>query len=278
VTFNKGGADIWLLKLDPMGNLIQQKTLGGSTLDYGIDLTFASNGNLILLGCAFSSDGDISGHHGMMDYWLTELNDAGEVIWQKAYGGSGDDYAQSIEVMEDSGFLILGTTQSNNGDVSGNDGGQDFWLVRVSNTGELIWQKTYGGTLDETAYTVVKLKDGGIALAGRTRSNNGDVSGNHGSSDFWIVKLSPETSTTTAPTTIPLHLYPNPAQNWFRLNLPITESDMHISITDAQGRVVVAKTIRSDERLDISALEPGVYSVTAVARSGQVYAGKLVKG
>jgi DNA-binding beta-propeller fold protein YncE len=142
----------------------------------------------------------------------------------------------------------------------------------------VLWQKTLGGSEGEFCKSIVETNDGGYLLACDSDSNNGDVSTNQGSSDFWIVKLAPVTNASTAPTTIPLHLYPNPAQNWFRLNLPITESDMHISITDAQGRVVVAKTIRSDERLDISALEPGVYSVTAVARSGQVYAGKLVKG
>jgi hypothetical protein len=277
ISFSNGGLDIWLLKLDQAGNLVWQNTLGGSNYDFGTDLVFSSNGKLVISGCVYSSNGDVTDNNGGMDFWLAELNDQGNVIWQKAFGGSGDDAALSIEVMGNSGFLIFGDTQSNNGDVVGNDGGQDFWLVRVSNTGELMWQKTYGGTLDESGYGIARLKDGGVALAGRTRSNNGDVSGNHGSSDFWIVKLSPETSATTTPSAIPLNLYPNPAQNWFRLNLPITEPEMQISITDAQGRVVLAKTIRSDERLDVAALEPGVYGVSALAQSGQVYAGKLVK-
>jgi hypothetical protein len=141
----------------------------------------------------------------------------------------------------------------------------------------MLWEKSIGGNGPEIAFDLLITSEQDVVLTGESSIVSGDVTQNQGSVDLWVVKLSTETSSTTTPSAIPLNLYPNPAQNWFRLNLPITEPEMQISITDAQGRVVLAKTIRSDERLDISALEPGVYSVTAVARSGQVYAGKLVK-
>ncbi|MBN8676667.1 MAG: T9SS type A sorting domain-containing protein [Chitinophagales bacterium] len=116
-----------------------------------------------------------------------------------------------------------------------------------------------------------------MAVAGYARSNNGDVSGNHGSIDYWIVKLSPETSSTQSPTAIPLNLYPNPATQWITLNLPIVEQNMQVSITDEQGRLLLSRSIRTDEKLDIAALPLGVYWVSAVSKSGQVYAGKFVK-
>ncbi|HAD12465.1 MAG TPA: hypothetical protein DCF33_08500 [Saprospirales bacterium] len=278
ITLPKGGLDIWVIKLDPSdGSLVWQKSLGGSGYDVGLDVGFTTNGEILILGSVYSNNGDVTGHHGGMDFWIVALNQEGDLLWQNAFGGSGDDAAQSMEVVDDSGILIFGTTSSTNGDVIGNDGGFDFWLLKITQPGGLLWQKTLGVTLDETGYEMAELIDEGIALIGRTRSNNGDVSGNQGSSDFWIVKLSPETSSTSTPTAIPLRLYPNPASNWITLNLPITEQGMQVSITDELGKQVLSRTIRTDEKLDISVLGVGVYWVSAVSASGQVYAGKFVK-
>jgi hypothetical protein len=272
-----GSTDLWVVKLSPEGELEWQKMLGGSSLDWAFDVSITLDGGYAILGQIGWNDGDISEYFGGFDIWLVKINSEGEIEWEKTFGGSGDDYIGAILEIDNGGYIVAGATQSIDGHAIGNDGGQDLWVFKVDSIGSLLWQKTLGGSQGEWASSLTETLDGGLAIAGYARSNNGDVSGNHGSTDFWIVKLAPETSSTTTPTAIPLNLYPNPAQNWFRLNLPITESDMHISIIDAQGRVVLAKTIRSDERLDISALEPGVYSVTALARSGQVYAGKLVK-
>jgi hypothetical protein len=197
-------------------------------------------------------------------------------LWQRTLGGLKDDFGYTIFSTSDGGCIAGGTTISTDGDVVDNDGFFDFWAIKLDSVGNIMWQNTLGGFNLEFCSSVIETSDGSYLLAGDSYSSDGDVSANQGSSDFWIVKLAPETST-SAPTAIPLNLYPNPAQDWFRLNLPITEPNMHISITDAQGRVVLAKTIRSDERLDVAALEPGVYGVSALAQSGQVYAGKLVK-
>jgi hypothetical protein len=278
VTDQHGNFDIWLAKVSNEGALEWQKTFGGSYSDRGWDIEPALTGGFYIVGYAGSPDGDIVGWQGKYDYWVIRISNSGEILWQRTMGGTKDDFGYCVFGTKDGGCVVSGATNSVDGDVLDNDGFRDVWVVRLDSTGQVLWQKTLGGSEGEFCKSIVETNDGGYLLACDSDSNNGDVSTNQGSSDFWIVKLAPVTNASTAPTTIPLHLYPNPAQNWFRLNLPITESDMHISITDAQGRVVVAKTIRSDERLDISALEPGVYSVTAVARSGQVYAGKLVKG
>jgi hypothetical protein len=277
VSLLKGAADVWLLVLDSLGDLIWQKTFGGSAIDYGVDIDWLNDGTLILAANTYSSNGDVTDHHGSSDFWIAGIGDTGDLLWQKTFGGSGEDWVLSLEIVSDSVTLFFGSTQSNNGDIAGNDGGQDYWLVGVSNDGTLLWQQTYGGTMAELGHDLEVSADGGVTLIGRTRSNNGDVSGNNGSSDFWIVKLFPETSSTSTPTAIPLNLYPNPASNWITLNLPITEANMQVSITDELGKLVLSRTIRTDEKLDISTLEPGVYWVSAVSVSGQVYAGKFVK-
>ncbi|HLP95847.1 MAG TPA: T9SS type A sorting domain-containing protein [Saprospiraceae bacterium] len=278
ITAPKGGEDTWVLKLNNSGDLVWQKSLGGSTLDYGTDIVHTPEGEILILSTVYSSNGDVTGHHGGMDIWIAALNQAGELQWQKSFGGSADDSGQAMVILEDLGIAIMGTTESTNGDVIGNDGGIDFWIIKVDSDGNLLWQKSMGGTLDETGQCIVQLTDGGIAITGRTRSNNGDISGNHGSSDFWVAKFAPETSSTQTPAAIPLNLYPNPATQWITLNLPIIEQNMQVSITDEQGRLLQTRSIRTDEKLDIAALPLGVYWVSAVSKSGQVYAGKFVKG
>ncbi len=117
-----------------------------------------------------------------------ELN--GEIELVKTYGGSGIDEAESVVEAADGSFLVFGTTRSSDGDITdraGND--SDFWLMKISKTGDLIWSKTYGGSDDENAARITKTNDGGYLLSGYTTSNDGDVSGNEGFQDYWVVKI-----------------------------------------------------------------------------------------
>ena len=85
---------------------------------------------------------------------------------------------------------MAGYTESNDGDVSGYHGGDyDAWVVKLNSSGDILWQKCLGGTIDDRAYSIQQTSDGGFIVAGFTVSNDGDVSGNHGASDAWVVKL-----------------------------------------------------------------------------------------
>src|SRR5438552_1972453 len=114
------------------------------------------------------------------------------IQWQKCLGGSSDDRSYSFIRASDGGFVIAGWTSSNDGDVSGNHGGlADAWIVKLTATGSIQWQKCFGGTGDDYAESIVQTSDGGFAVAGETSSNDGNVSGNHGGlGDAWVVKLS----------------------------------------------------------------------------------------
>ncbi|MBL7806605.1 MAG: T9SS type A sorting domain-containing protein [Saprospiraceae bacterium] len=273
-----GGADIWVVKLSEAGEFEWQKMLGGTSYETAYDIITTLDGGYAVMGQITYNDGDVSGFYGKFDYWVAKLDANGTLEWEHTYGGSEADYSQAIIQTEDGQYILVGATQSSDGDAIGNDGGRDFWVVRIDSIGDIVWQIAFGGTQDETAFSAVQAYDGGLAIAGWARSNNGDVSGNHGSTDYWIVKLAPETSTTQTPTAIPLNLYPNPATTWITLNLPIIEQNMQVNITDEQGKLLLSRTIRTDEKLDIALLPKGVYWVSAVSKSGQVYAGKFVKG
>jgi hypothetical protein len=188
------GYDYLIVKFDASHNVEWQKSLGGSEDDMAYSIQQTKDGGYVVAGCTNSaghtdSDGDVSGKHGYNDYWVVRLDSKGNVKWQKCLGGGKDEKAYSIRETSDGGYIVAGTTNSNNGDVSGIHGGSDCWIVKLNDGGKLIWQKCLGGSDDDVARCVQQTKDGGYIVAGTTNSNNGDVSGNHGGSDCWMVKL-----------------------------------------------------------------------------------------
>ncbi len=84
---------------------------------------------------------------------------------------------------------MAGSTPSNDGDITINYGHDDAWVVKLSNTGELLWQKTFGGTSGDVFEHIIQKPGGGFLCVGSTFSNDGDVSGNHGEEDGWVVML-----------------------------------------------------------------------------------------
>lgn len=189
VSGNHGDQDIWVVKLDPSGTQQWQKTLGGSAFEVGSAIIQAADGSYIVAGSTHSNDGQVSGNHGETDWWVVKLDALGNLIWQKTFGGSGADFLQDIQQTADSGYIATGSTYSNDGDVSGNKGSGDLWVVKLDAAGNIQWQKSLGGSTVDFGYAIAPCDDGGFIINGTSNSNDGDVTGNHGSSDFWVIKL-----------------------------------------------------------------------------------------
>jgi len=188
-------SDSWIVKLDKDGNIIWQKTYGGSHDDCVFAIIITLDGGYIVAGWTESNDGDVRKNHGGIEFWIMKLDKDGNIIWQKTYGGSAWEFASDIAVTPDGGYIVVGKTCSKDGDVSGrhetnvfrlND---DFWVVKLDKDGNIIWQKTLGGSDSESAYSVAVTQDGGYIVAGETHSNDGDVNENHGLVDSWIVRF-----------------------------------------------------------------------------------------
>ena len=96
---------------------------------------------------------------------------------------------RSVQPTADGGYIVAGSAKSNNGDVIGHRGGLDTWIVKLGNNGTLQWQKSLGGTDNDFSNSIQPTTDGGFIVAGQAISNNGDVSGNHGATDAWVIKL-----------------------------------------------------------------------------------------
>ena len=194
--FHKGEYyDSWIVKLDKAGNIQWQKCLGGGSQEIAWSIQQTNNGGYIIAGETYSNDGDVTGNHGEHDIWIVKLDEAGNIQWQKCLGGSGSDYSKSIQQTNDGGYIVAGYTKSNDGDVTGNHGGSDIWIVKLDEAGNIQWQKCLGGSSYDQAYSIQQTNDGGYIIAGETSSYDGDIIDyrelgyHYHHSDSWIVKL-----------------------------------------------------------------------------------------
>jgi len=187
--------DYWVVKIDSIGNIQWQKSLGGSEDDYCYSVVQASDGSYLIGGFTLSNDGDVTGSHGgPQDYWIVKLTNSGEIQWQKCFGGSDVDQCNSICTTNDGGFAIAGLSGSNNGDVVGLHGviWSDAWIIKIDSLGALQWQKCYGGTDGDGAYSIKQALDNGFIVAGTSGSDDGDLTEHYGSSgygDYWVFKI-----------------------------------------------------------------------------------------
>ena len=182
--------DYYVVKLSATGSIEWQKALGGTGGDYAYAVVQTSDGGYLVAGDSNSSDGDVGVHtYPSYDYWIVKLSTTGAIQWGKLLGGSDFEQPYAILPTADGGYVIPGYTASNDEDVSGNHGGIDFWVVKINATGSLQWQKTVGGSGDDYPSSICLSTDGGYVMVGRSNSNDGDVSGNHGGDDAWVVKL-----------------------------------------------------------------------------------------
>ena len=195
ITFNHGDYDTWIVKTDADGNIIWQKSYGGSNTEYNNSIFETVDGNYFVVGSSLSNNGDVSGCHApntFHDYWVFMINSDGDLLWQKCYGGFNGDYATNAIQTEDKGFIITGYSASNDGDVTGHHGisyNNDIWTLKINSFGEIVWQKSLGGSDHDSGMDIMQTSDGGILICGQTESIDGDVTGNHGNTDVWLIKL-----------------------------------------------------------------------------------------
>jgi len=190
VSGNHGGSDYWVVKVDTVGGVVWQATIGGSDYDIAASIRETSDGGYVVAGRSHSMDGDVTSGHGDADAWIVKLDANGALVAQHALGGSSYDRVSSIEESTDGGFIAIGTSMSNDGDVSGSHGsGGDAWVVKLDAGLGLSWQKALGGSNVDSGNSIQQEVDGGYVLLGMSASNNGDVTLNHGPFDYWIAKI-----------------------------------------------------------------------------------------
>ena len=276
---SNANVDIVLFKLDSAANVQWQHCYGGTDDEQLLDIMEVSDG--YILACeAYSEDGDVAGagYHGgftfngyrTCDIWLIKIDFDGNIVWSKCYGGSMDDSPARMFQTTDGGIIVFGNTFSANGDVSGNHSSgtmyNDIWVIKVSSTGELLWQQCFGGNGNEKIwYGVIDNGDGSYVIASNTWDfNSGQVEciSTNNSFQIWLIKI---TDTTTVginerikPEAV-LKVYSNPANGYVVFEI-VNISTGLISITDIFGRLVAEVSVKELKTVwDTKGIKPGVY-------------------
>jgi len=187
-----GSSDGWVLKLSANGTKQWQKLLGGSKKDEFKSVQQTTDNGYILCGSTDSSDGDVTENKGKLDFWIVKLSQNGALQWQKTYGGSLEDYANSAKQTLDGGYIVVGAVASDDGDITDSRGNVDYWILKLDATGNVQWQKAYGSEAFDVAENVLLTPDHGYVIAGFVGfRNSGDVIGHNelGLFDYWVIKI-----------------------------------------------------------------------------------------
>ncbi len=188
INLNCAKQDIVLIKLSATGNIQWTENMGGIGVDYATDLVVNTDGTYVLSGYTYS-DFNNNSDMGRPDGMIVKIDATGNVLWGNTFGGASTDMFYDIEATSDGGYILSGTTMSNDGDISTNKGLFDAWIIKTNATGNLQWSKTFGGSEYDYANAITSDGANGYVFAGWTASNDGDIQTNKGGKDYWILKL-----------------------------------------------------------------------------------------
>ena len=172
-TASKGAGleDVWLVRLDGDGNRLWDKTFGGPAIDRARAIIETRDGGLLVAGATESKGA------GEFDVWALKLDASGERLWDRTFGGTATDWASAVVETRDGGFALGAYTQDSPGAP------YDFWIIKLDDKGELIWERRYGGVETDWINGITETRDGSLVAVGHTESKGA------GQADFWVVKL-----------------------------------------------------------------------------------------
>jgi hypothetical protein len=192
---SRGEDDFWVIKLNAKGGEEWQVTLGGNSQEKLHSIKPTRDGGYILGGSSSSdqSADKKENSFGNLDYWIVKLDSKGKVQWQKAFGGNYADELRSIDTTFDGGYILGGYSNSmaSGNKTSDSVGEGDYWVIKLNDKGEIQWQKTIGGKLDDQLNVIHQTYDKGYILGGNSNSETGEFKtrSNGEGTDFWVVKL-----------------------------------------------------------------------------------------
>lgn len=192
---SRGSYDYWIIKLDSIGNIQWQKTIGGNNGDYLYSLSSSADNGYFIGGYSASSlsADKTEPNFGFSDYWVIKLDSAGNMLWQKSIGGTDFDFLTCVRGTADGGCLCGGASESaiSGNKTSVNLGSEDIWAVKLDNFGNIQWQKTIGGIGVDRLSTMEIANDGGYILSCTSTSpiSFDKIFPQYGADDIWIIKL-----------------------------------------------------------------------------------------
>ena len=185
-----GVGEFWCHKIDLDGNILWRKYFGGTNNDRSYDSIETADGDFIIVGSSESSDNDISSPKGSYDIWVIKLSSNGDFLWERSYGGSKYETANSIIQSSDKKIHILGSTLSDDKDISFQMGSSDFCLLTIDSDGNLLSEQTFGGSNFDMGKKIEIDNKDNLWLTGYSRSLDFDLSFNKGKNDAVLIQLS----------------------------------------------------------------------------------------
>ncbi|MBC8487028.1 MAG: T9SS type A sorting domain-containing protein, partial [Bacteroidetes bacterium] len=175
ISFLHGGQDGWLIKTDDTGNLLWEKTYGGTYAEEFVRIFKSNDNNYYLLSSSHSSDGDVSydPYPNSTDYWIVKIDDVGNILWDKIVGGEILDQIWTGTTTDDGGIVAFGWTGSTTGDVSVNYGGYDMWMIKLNSEGDTEWDFSLGTSGFDYGQAIIQTSDGGFLVGGSSSIGDG---------------------------------------------------------------------------------------------------------
>ncbi|MBK9628957.1 MAG: T9SS type A sorting domain-containing protein [Flavobacteriales bacterium] len=196
---------------------------------------------------------------------------------EHSFGGTSGDAPWGMFCTSASEILVVGSSVSTDGDVSSSHGSTEAWVIKLDENLELLWERSFGGSLSDSGRDIHWSEDGVIALTGSSNSTDGDLTTNYGDNDFWVVKLRPEPVGLRETVSYSFTLSPNPATSELRIGFNGI-AVKRLEVVDITGRVVMTKSItRGAPSVDLSIaqLAQGTYSLRVLGDAS--YTQRFVK-
>jgi hypothetical protein len=196
-----GTRDIWVLKLNMDLTVVWDTTFGGNDTNDAFDIIETKDGNLLIAGSSSSppSGTKTAENFGLRDYWLIKMDDDGNILWDKTYGGSSTDVCQNVIEMENGDLILTGWSNS---PISGNktsdtNGSTDYWIVKTDANGNIIWDHSFGGNgIDINCYSALN-DNNELVVAGfsyyKFETTGDKTFDGYGAYDIWVIKINTET-------------------------------------------------------------------------------------
>lgn len=160
-SFGAGAYDVYLVKVNESGEIVWERTFGGSSWDFGYSVIECADGGFLIVGSTESFGA------GNRDVYIIKTNANGDTVWTRTYGGIKGEEAKSVVHSNDGCYIITGYTSSVG------LGCDDVYLLKVNANGDTLWTKTYGWTEQDVGCSVQQTSDGGYIIAGYTNSFGG---------------------------------------------------------------------------------------------------------
>ncbi|MEM7038637.1 MAG: OmpA family protein, partial [Bacteroidota bacterium] len=174
--------------------LLWQSAIGGTGYDNGMKMIPVDHGCFIMAGKTSSNDGLGEGNHkvGNYDIVVARISAKGQIIWQTVIGGSENEEFEDMILTKDGGIAVMGTTLSNDGDITDSHGKMDFVLAKLDKMGNKEWVRCYGGGGNDQGKAVIELDGGRFLIGGESGSRNGNMTYSHGGLDAWVAIVGPD--------------------------------------------------------------------------------------